>query len=76
MAYTEFDITRKDELLSLHYCYITFEKSYKIHISNTREDSFHMSSSMDRRLFLSCLKCEGVRPVTFLNWAERCPTLL
>jgi hypothetical protein len=26
-----------------------------------------ISSSMDRRFSFSCLKCEGVRPVTFLN---------
>src|SRR5450432_1797967 len=36
----------------------------------------YRSSSMERLLFLSCLKCEGVRPVTFLNWVERCATLL
>ena len=29
-----------------------------------------------RLLFLSFLKCEGVSPVIFLNWLERCATEL
>ncbi len=31
----------------------------------------HTLSSILRLLSLSCLKWEGVNPVTFLNWAER-----
>jgi hypothetical protein len=31
---------------------------------------------MERRLSLRFLKKVGVSPVTFLNWAERCETLL
>jgi len=39
-------------------------------------DIIHIFSSMFRFLFLSDLKKEGVSPVIFLNWFDRCETLL
>jgi hypothetical protein len=36
----------------------------------------HTSSNIERLLPLSSLKNVGVSPVTFLNWADRCATLL
>jgi hypothetical protein len=56
----------KDALISIDNCYTTLGKDYMI----------HTSSSMERLFSRSCLKWEGVSPVTFLNWVERCATLL
>jgi hypothetical protein len=46
-----------------------YTNHYKIYM-------IHMSSSAERLLSLSFLKKDGVKPVIFLNWFERCATLL
>ena len=48
------------------YCYMINNIPYII----------HTSSRVPRLLFFSFLKCDGVSPVIFLNWFERCETLL
>ena len=54
------------EEIYLNKCYAIMKISY----------IFHTLSSVLRRFRLSCLKCEGVKPVTFLNWFDKCATLL
>lgn len=72
-------ITSQVPIVSLQTYYKNPAKTYIIH--TCREEwqaghTDHRSSSILRRLFLSFLKCEGVRPVTFLNCVDRCATLL
>ena len=59
--------------------YIIDQLSYIIHTNAGRQllhSWIYRSSSVILLFSLICLKCEGVSPVTFLNWAERCDTLL
>jgi hypothetical protein len=59
-------MTGKDENLYVFSRYTILKKDYII----------HTSSSEVRFLVLRCLKKEGVKPVIFLNWLDKCATLL